>query len=87
MEFSKKRIEKLMDQYLQDNEDFGDYTENTLMIEVFNKFTSLILENTSNTVSSTLLQEHSNSLDGVPKDIFEDFMLYINMTELDSRLL
>ena len=44
MEFSKKRIEKLMDQYLQDNEDFGDYTENTLMIEVFNKFRTSLFE-------------------------------------------
>ena len=87
MEFSKKRIERLMDQYLQDNEDFGDYTENTMISEVFNKFNSLILENTSDKVSSTLLQEHANSLDNVPKDIFEDFILYVNMTELDSRLL
>ncbi len=42
---------------------------------------------TSERISESLLQEHALSLKGVPKDIFEDFVLYIQMTELDSRLL
>ena len=87
MEFSKTQIEEQMSQYLQDNEDFGDSNETKLITEVFNGFKSLLLENTSNRVSISLLQEHSNGLQGVPKDIFEDFVLYIQMTELDSRLL
>ena len=36
MEFSKKQIEETMSQYLQDNEDFGDYNETELITEVFN---------------------------------------------------
>jgi hypothetical protein len=87
MEFSKQRIEELMDQYIQDNEDFGDYSESPLISEVFNGFKPILLETTSNKVSTSILQEHANGLQGVPKDIFEDFVLYINMTELDSRLL
>jgi hypothetical protein len=87
MEFSKKRIEELMDQYIQDNEDFGDYNESPLISEVFNSFKPILLETTSNKVSNSTLQEHSNGLQGIPKDIFDDFVLYINMTELDSRLL
>jgi len=87
MEFSKKQVEELMDQYLRDNDDFGNETESELINEVFNGFKSLILENTSNKISIKLLQEHNNSLEGIPKDIFEDFVLYLNMTELDSRLL
>jgi hypothetical protein len=87
MEFSKKQVEELMIQYLQDNDDYGNETESELINEVFNGFKSLILENTSNKISIKLLQEHSNSLKGIPKDIFEDFALYLNMTELDSRLL
>jgi len=87
MEFSKKQVEELMDQYLRDNDDFGNETESELINEVFNGFKLLILENTSNKISIKLLQEHNNSLEGIPKDIFEDFVLYLNMTELDSRLL
>ena len=87
MEFSKQQIEETMSQYLQDNEDFGDSNETLLITEVLNGFKSLILENTSEIVSSALLQEHANGLQGIPKDIFEDFALYLNLTELDSRLL
>ena len=74
-------------QYIQDNDDFGDYNEYSLINEVFNNFKPLLLETTSNKVSTSILQEHSNGLQGIPKDIFDDFVLYINMTELDSRLL
>ena len=87
MEYSKTKIEELMSQYLQDNDDYGNENESELITEVFNGFKSLLLENTSDKVSTKLLQEHSNSLKDVPKDIFEDFVLYLNMTELDSRLL
>jgi len=87
MEFSKKQIEELMTQYLQDNDDFGNEDESILITEVFDDFKSLLLENTSDRVSTSLLKEHNSSLEGIPKDIFEDFILYLNMTELDSRLL
>jgi hypothetical protein len=87
MEFSKKQIEEAMDQYLQDNEDFGDGDESHLISEIFNGFKSLILENTSSRIPSTLLQEHANGLQGIPRDIFEDFVLYLNLTEIESRLL
>jgi len=87
MEYSKAKIEELMDQYLQDNEDFGDYNESELISEVFIGFKPLLLEGTSDRISESLLQEHALSLKGVPKDIFEDFVLYLQMTELDSRLL
>ena len=87
MEFSKKQIEESMSQYLQDNEDFGDSDESHLISEVFNGFKSLILENTNGRIPSTLLQEHANGLQGIPRDIFEDFVLYLNLTEIESRLL
>ena len=87
MEYSKAKIEELMGQYLQDNEDFGDYNESELISEVFIGFKPLLLEGTSGLISESLLQEHALSLKGVPKDIFEDFILYLQMTELDSRLL
>lgn len=87
MEFSKQQIEEAMINYQDDNDAFGDFNESVLINEVFVNFKSLLLENTSNKVSTKMLQEHSNGLQGIPKDIFEDFVLYLQMTELDSRLL
>jgi hypothetical protein len=87
MEFSKKQIEETMSQYLQDNEDFGDFNETKLITEVFNGYKTLLIESTTDSVSIKMLQEHTNGLQGIPKDIFDDFVLYLQMTELDSRLL
>lgn len=87
MEFSKKQVEELMDQYIQDNEDYGDYSDSPLIIEIFSSYANLLLESTSNKVSTKLLQEHADGLEGIPKDIFEDFILYLQMTDIDSRLL
>ena len=88
MVYSKTKIEELMNQYLQETEDFGDsFDELELINEVFSGFKPLLLENTSDRISDSLLQEHALSLKGIPKDIFEDFILYLQVTELDSRLL
>ena len=88
MEYSKTKIEELMSQYLQETEDFGDsFDELELINEVFSGFKPLLLENTSDRISESLLQEHALNLKGIPKDIFEDFVLYLQITELDSRLL
>lgn len=87
MEFSKKHIHEMMDQYLQDNEDFGDIDETILINEVFKGFKPMLLESTSDKVTTSILQEHSNKLEGIPKDIFEDFVLYLQVTELDNNLL
>ena len=88
MVYSKAKIEKLMSQYLQETEDFGDsFDELELINEVFSGFKPLLLESTSDKISESLLQEHALNLKGIPKDIFEDFILYLQMTELDSRLL
>jgi hypothetical protein len=88
MVYSKTKIEELMNQYLQETEDFGDsFEELELINEVFSGFKPLLIESTSDRISESLLQEHALSLKGIPKDIFEDFVLYLQMTELDSRLL
>jgi hypothetical protein len=87
MEFSKQQIEEVMSNYQDDNDAYGDINESKLINEVFVNFKSLLLENTSGKVSSKLLQEHTNGLKGISKDVFEDFILYLNMTELENRLL
>ena len=87
MEYSKTKIEELMKQYLQDNDDFGDVDETEIINEVFTGFKPLLLEGTSDRISESLLQEHANGLEGIPKDIFEDFVLYLQMTDLESQLL
>lgn len=86
MEFSKKQIDEAMSQYLQDNEDYGDYNESELINEVFKGVKSLLTENTSDRISLQMLQEHANGLKAIPKDILEDFVLYLNMNELDNLL-
>jgi hypothetical protein len=87
MEYSRQFIEEQMKQYLQDNEDYGGEEDTPIINEVFNGFKNLLLENTSNIVSEKLLQEHSNGLNGIPRDIFEDFVLYLQVTDLEKQLL
>ena len=86
MEFSKKQIDDAMSRYLQDNEDYGDYNESELISETFKGVKSLLTESTSDRVSFQTLQEHANTLGGIPKDILEDFVLYLNIDELDNLL-
>jgi hypothetical protein len=87
MELSKQRLEEIMNEYLDDTYTYSDLGEEKLIEEVFKGTKSLLLENTSDKVSTTMLLEHAKTLDEVPRDILEDFILYLKLTEVDSRLL
>ena len=87
MELSKERLEEIMNEYIDDTHAYGDLGEVELIEETFKKTKSLLLETTSDKVSTTMLLEHSKTLDDVPKDILEDFVLYLKLTEVDSHLL
>ena len=87
MEFSKQQIKEAMNQYIADNEDFGDVEETSLITEVFEGYKTLLTENNDNKVSLNLLKEHANDLGDVPKDIFEDFILYLKLSDIESKLL
>ena len=87
MELSKQRLEEIMNEYLDDTYAYGDLGEVSLIEETFKGTKSLILETTSDKVSTTILLEHAKTLDEVPRDILEDFVLYLKLTEADSRLL
>ncbi|MEJ5755868.1 hypothetical protein [Salmonella enterica] len=65
-----------MKEYLQDNDAFGDSDETELISEVFEGFKPILMENKNNDIPISVLQEHSNGLYNVTKDIFEDFILY-----------
>lgn len=85
MNLTQSRLKELMEQYIADNEAYGDESESQLINEIFTGFKPVLLESKGEEVSVTLLQEHSNSLGGVPKDIFDDFILYAFADE-DNKL-
>lgn len=87
MELSKDRLEEIMDQYIEDTEVYGDLGEVEVIQEVFKGTKSLLMESTSDRVSTSFLLEHANTLEGDSKDILEDFVLYLKLTEVDSQLL
>ena len=74
---SPKFLKEKMEEYLRDNDVFGDETETQLISEVFDGFKPVLLENKGNQIPYSILQEHANELCGVTKDIFEDFILYV----------
>ncbi len=45
----------------------------------------VLLESNSQLISESKLQEYSNTLEGVPKEIFDDFILYAFADE-DNKL-
>ena len=87
MEFSKEKIEEAMSQYIADNDDFGDTNDTKLIKETFESYKSLLVENTIDSVHFSILKEHANALEGIPKEIFEDFILYLQLDELENNLL
>ena len=79
---SPKFLFEKMEEYLRDNDAFGDSNETELISEVFEGFKPLLLESNDQNIALSVLQEHSNGLAGVTKDIFEDFILYATADEI-----
>jgi len=87
MKYSTEFLEKMIVEYIDDNDAFGNEDEAIIITETLNGFKPLLTENAGSLIPSSLLQEHASKLEGVSKDVFEDFMLYVNMTSLDFHLL
>lgn len=81
---SPKFLQAKMEEYLQDNDDFGDADETELISEVFEGFKPLLLEGDQD-IPLSILQEHANGLFGVTKDIFEDFIMYAMADEIFNK--
>jgi hypothetical protein len=87
MKYSTEFLEKMIVEYINDNDAFGNEEEDKVITETLNGFKPLLTENAGSLIPSSLLQEHAAKLKGVPKEVFEDFMVYVNMTSLDFHLL
>jgi len=87
MKYSTEFLKKMIVEYINDNDAFGNEEEDKVITETLNGFKPLLTENAGSLIPSSLLQEHAAKLKGVHKEVFEDFMVYVNMTSLDFHLL
>jgi hypothetical protein len=84
MEYSKANLDKLMKEYLDESIAYGD-DDTDIIQETLLSFKPVLLESNLQLINESKLQEYSNTLQGVPKDIFDDFILYAFADE-DNKL-
>ena len=84
MEYSKANLDKLMKEYLDESIAYGD-DDTDIIQETLLSFKPVLLESNLQLINESKLQEYSNTLQGIPKDIFDDFILYTFADE-DNKL-
>ena len=84
MEYSKANLDKLMKEYLDESIAYGD-DDTDIIQETLLSFKPVLLESNLQLINESKLQEYSNMLEGIPKDIFDDFILYAFADE-DNKL-
>ena len=84
MEYSKANLDKLMKEYLDESITYGD-DDTDIIQETLLSFKPVLLESNLQLINESKLQEYSNTLEGIPKDIFDDFILYAFADE-DNKL-
>jgi hypothetical protein len=84
MEYSKANLDKLMKEYLDESIAYGD-DDTDIIQETLLSFKPVLLESNLQLINESKLQEYSNTLQGVSKDIFDDFILYAFADE-DNKL-
>ena len=84
MEYSKANLDKLMKEYLDESIAYGD-DDTDIIQETLLSFKPVLLESNLQLINESKLQEYSNTLEGIPKDIFDDFILYAFADE-DNKL-
>ena len=84
MEYSKANLDKLMKEYLDESIVYGD-DDTDIIQETLLSFKPVLLESNLQLINESKLQEYSNTLEGIPKDIFDDFILYAFADE-DNKL-
>ena len=84
MEYSKANLDKLMKEYLDESIAYGD-DDTDIIQETLLSFKPVLLESNLQLINESKLQEYSNTLKGIPKDIFDDFILYVFADE-DNKL-
>ena len=73
-----------MKEYLDESIAYGD-DDTDIIQETLLSFKPVLLESNLQLINESKLQEYSNTLQGVPKDIFDDFILYAFADE-DNKL-
>jgi hypothetical protein len=92
MKLEQNHINKLITEYIEDSYSFGDdiptFGEDTsdTITEILNSYKQLILESNQPVITLEALKSHASSLTESKKEIFNDFILYLQMTELDNKL-
>ena len=84
MEYLKANLDKLMKEYLDESIAYGD-DDTDIIQETLLSFKPVLLESNLQLINESKLQEYSNTLEGIPKDIFDDFILYAFADE-DNKL-
>ena len=84
MEYSKANLDKLMKEYLDESIAYGD-DDTDIIQETLLSFKPVLLESNLQLINESKLQEYSNTLQGISKDIFDDFILYAFADE-DNKL-
>ena len=73
-----------MKEYLDESIAYGD-DDTDIIQETLLSFKPVLLESNLQLINESKLQEYSNTLEGIPKDIFDDFILYAFADE-DNKL-
>jgi hypothetical protein len=85
MKLTQEKLTTLINEYIDDSYSFGD-EEPDLINETLTSYKQLLTETNNQVITLEALNEHASTLNSQNKDVFDDFILYIKMTELDQKL-
>jgi hypothetical protein len=85
MKLEQTYINNLITEYIEDSYSFGDENPD-LINETLSSYKQLILESDKPVITLEALKSHASSLTESKKEVFNDFILYLQMTELDNKL-
>jgi hypothetical protein len=85
MKLEPNYLNGLIKEYIEDSYSFGD-TDPDLINEILSSYKQLILESKQSVITDEALKKHASSLTEAKKEVFNDFILYLQMTELDNKL-
>jgi hypothetical protein len=85
MKLTQEKLTTLINEYIDDSYSFGN-EDPDLINETLTSYKQLLTETNNQVITLEALNEHASTLTSQNKDIFDDFILYIKMTELDQKL-
>ena len=85
MKLESNHLNILIKEYIEDSYSFGD-TDPDLINETLSSYKQLITESNQPVITLEALKLHASSLTESKQEVFNDFILYLQMTELDNKL-